>query len=75
MSGNADENDNNEGDDGDRYSDIDLNASYSDDDYESIPIDENKLREYQHMLEQNSLSEMNQLQEEQQRLENQERES
>ena len=65
MGGNFDENENNEGlEEGERYSDIDLNASYSDDDYDNIPIDENKLREFQHMLEQNSLSEMNQLQEE-----------
>ena len=55
---------NHESEDEPRYSDIDLNDSYSDDDYDNIPIDENKLREFLDSMQQNSLSEMNQLQEE-----------
>ena len=41
------------------YSEVDLNASYSDDDYENIPIDEKKFWEYLTKLEENSLFEMN----------------
>ena len=64
---------NQESEDEQRYSDLD--DSYSDDDYDKIPIDENKLREFLDSMQQNSLSEMNQLQEEQQRLENQEKDT
>lgn len=46
-------------------SDIDLNASYSDDDYETIPLNEKSLFEYLQKLEDNNLFEMNLLQENQ----------
>ena len=56
-------------------SDIDFDADYSDDDYETIPIEEKKFFEYLQKLEENNLFEMNLLQEMQQTLEKQEKES
>ena len=49
-------------------SDIDLNASYSDDDYDTIPINEKHLFEYLQKVEENNLFEMNLLQDNQQTL-------
>ena len=46
-------------------SDIDLNAEYSDDDYETIPINEKNFLEYLFKVEENNLFEMNLLQENQ----------
>ena len=56
-------------------SDIDLNASYSDDDYDAIPINEKHLFEYLQKVEENNLFEMNLLQDNQQTLEKIEAES
>ena len=50
-------------------SDIDLDASYSDDEYETIPINEKLLFDYQQKVEENNLFEMNLLQDNQQTLE------
>ena len=55
-------------------SDIDLNASYSDDD-DTIPLDEKKFWEYLQKLEENNLFEMNLLQDSQQTLEKMEKEA
>ena len=52
-----------ESDDELNTSDIDLNASYSDDDFENIPLEEKKFWEYEQKLSENSLFEMNLLQE------------
>jgi len=46
-------------------SDLDLNASYSDSDYEQIPVNEKLFWEYLQKLEENNLFEMNLLQENQ----------
>jgi hypothetical protein len=64
-----------ESDEQGNYSDIDLNAPYSDDDFENIPIDEKRFWEYLTKLEENSLFEMNLLQEMQQNLETEEKKS
>ena len=55
-------------------SDIDLNASYSDDD-DTIPLEEKKFWEYLQKLEENNLFEMNLLQDLQQSLEKTDKES